>query len=190
MYIVKWKSKKLISGNNRTYYSKAETYFKEFEDKDEALALYNKLLNSDSKNYIRTNVEFINTDKNVVNETIRLITENEILMEMANLSPKRTHLQATIWSDNNGVSRNKKDKQPRVKIETSNSEVSVSIEKEPRILAQTKNIKQSDMKKIKDAMKYVGRNYDLFLKHYNSSNDIFDDYDLFKALAERGDYTL
>lgn len=190
MYIVKWKSKKLMSGNNRTYYSKAETYFKEFEDKDEALALYNKLLNSDSKNYIRTNRVFINTDKNVVDETIRLITENEISMEMANLSPKRTHLQATIWSDNNGVSRNKKDKQPRVKIGTGDSEVSVSIEKEPKILAQTKNIKQSDMKKIKDAMKYVGRNYDLFLKHYNSSNDIFDDYDLFKALAERGDYTL
>lgn len=190
MYIVKWKSKKLISGNNRTYYSKAETYFKEFENKDEALALYNKLLNSDSKNYIRTNVEFINTDKNVVNETIRLITENEILMEMANLSPKRTHLQATIWSDNNGVSRNKKDKQPRVKISTSDAEVSVSIERKPKILAQTKNIKQSDMKKIKEAMNYVGRNYDLFLKHYNDRTNEFDDYDLFMALAERGDYKI
>ena len=111
MYIVKWKSKKLISGNNRTYYSKAETYFKEFKNKDEALALYDKLLNSESKNYIRTDIQLINTNKDVVNETIRLITENEILMEMANLSPKRTHLQATIWSDNNGVSRNKKDKQ-------------------------------------------------------------------------------
>lgn len=190
MYIVKWKSKKLKSGNNRTYYSKPETYFKEFENKEDALELYNNLINNKSKNYIRFNIELINTNKDVVEETIRLITENEILMEMVNLSPKRTHLQATIWSDNNGVSRNKKDKQPRVKIETSNSEVSVSIEKEPKILAQTKNIKQSDMKKIKDAMKYVGRNYDLFLKHYNSSNDIFDDYDLFKTLAERGDYTL
>lgn len=190
MYIVKWKSKKLISGNNRTYYSKAETYFKEFEDKDEALALYNKLLNGDSKNYIRTNIVFINTDKNVVDETIRLITENEILMEMANIDTKGSHLQADIWSDHNGISRNKKDKQPRVKIGTSDSEVSVSIEKEPKILAQTKNIKQSDMKKIKEAMKYVGRNYDLFLKHYNDINNEFRDIDLFKALAERGDYTL
>lgn len=190
MYIVKWKSKKLISGNNRTYYSKPETYFKEFENEEDAIQLYNKLLNSESKNYIRSDIKLINTNKDVVEETMRLITENEILMEMANLSPKRTHLQATIWSDNNGVSRNKKDKQPRVKIGIDDAQVSVSIEKEPKILAQTKNIKQSDMKKIKDAMKYVGRNYDLFLKHYNSSNDIFDDYDLFKALAERGDYTL
>lgn len=190
MYIVKWKSKKLKSGNNRTYYSSAETYFKEFEDEEDALELYNNLINNKSKNYIRSDIKLINTDKNVVEETIRLITENEILMEMASLSPKRTHLQATIWSDNNGVSRNKKDKQPRVKISISDIEVSVSIEPEPKILAQTKNIKQSDMKKIKDAINYVGRNYDLFLKHYNSSNDIFDDYDLFKTLAERGDYTL
>ena len=172
------------------FLSKTETYFKEFENEEDAVELYNKLLNSESKNYIRSDIKLINTNKDVVEETIRLITENEILIEMANLSPKRTHLQATIWSDNNGVSRNKKDKQPRVKIGIDDAQVSVSIEKEPKILAQTKNIKQSDMKKIKDAMEYVGRNYDLFLKHYNSSNDVFDDYDLFKALAERGDYIL
>ena len=47
-----------------------------------------------------------------------------------------------------------------------------------------------EMKKIKDAMKYVGRNYDIFLKHYNDTNNEFRDIDLFKALAERGDYTL
>ena len=190
MYIVKWKSKKLISGNNRTYYSKPETYFKEFENEEDAIQLYNKLLNSESKNYIRSDIKLINTNKDVVEETIRLITENEILIEMANIDTKGSHLQADIWSDHNGISRNKKDKQPRVKIGTSNSEVSVSIEKEPKILAQTKNIKQSDMKKIKDAMKYVGRNYDLFLKHYNDTNNEFRDIDLFKALAERGDYTL
>lgn len=190
MYIVKWRSKKLMSVNNRTYYSKAETYFKEFENEEDAVELYNKLLNSESKNYIRSDIKLINTNKDVVEETIRLITENEILIEMANIDTKGSHLQADIWSDHNGVSRNKKDKQPRVKIGTSNSEVSVSIEKEPKILAQTKNIKQSDMKKIKDAMEYVGRNYDLFLKHYNDTNNEFRDIDLFKALAERGDYKL
>lgn len=190
MYIVKWKSKKLRSGNNRTYYSSAETYFKEFENEKDALEFYNNLIDSESINYIRSNIELINTNKDVVEETIRLITENEILMEMANLSPKRTRLQATIWSDNNGVSRNKKDKQPRVKISTSDVEVSVSIGPKPKILASTKNIKQSDIKKIKEAMDYVGRNYDLFLKHYNDKTNEFDDYDLFMALAKRGDYKL
>ena len=60
----------------------------------------------------------------------------------------------------------------------------------PKILASTKNIKQSDIKKIKEAMDYVGRNYDLFLKHYNDKTNEFDDYDLFMALAKRGDYKL
>lgn len=190
MYIVKWKSKKLKSGNNRTYYSSAETYFKEFENEEDALELYNNLINNKSKNYIRFNIELINTNKDVVEETIRLITENEILMEMANIDTKSSHLQANIWSDHNGKSRNKKDKQPRVKISTSDVEVSVSIERNPKILAQTKNIKQTDMNKIKDAIKYVGRNYDLFLKHYNDTTDDFRDIDLFMALAKRGDYKL
>lgn len=190
MYIVKWKSKKLKSGNNRTYYSKLETYFKEFENKEDALELYNNLISNKSKNYIRSDIKLINTNKDVVEETIRLITENEILMEMANLSYNRTNLQADIWSDHRGSIRNKRDKQPRVKISTSDAEVSVSIERKPKILAQTKNIKQSDMKKIKEAMNYVGRNYDLFLKHYNDRTNEFDDYDLFMALAERGDYKI
>ena len=82
----------------------------------------------------------------------------------------------------------KKDKLPRVKIGTNDYEVSVSIEKEPKILAQTKNIKQNEMNKIKEAMKYISKNYDLFLKHYESSYNDFDDNDLFDALRERGDF--
>lgn len=190
MYIVKWKSKKLKSGNNRTYYSKPETYFKEFENKEDALELYNNLINNKSKNYIRSDIKLINTNKDIVEETIRLITENEILMEMANIDTKGTHLQVDIWSDHGGIKCNKKDKQPRVKVSTSDAQVSVSIERKPKILAQTKNIKQSDINKIKDAIEYVGRNYDLFLKHYNDITNDFRDIDLFKALAERGDYKI
>lgn len=46
------------------------------------------------------------------------------------------------------------------------------------------------MKKIKEAIKYVGRNYDLFLKHYNDKTNTFRDIDLFMALADRGDYKI
>jgi hypothetical protein len=126
----------------------------------------------------------------VVEETVRLITENEILMEMANLIQKNTGLDVQIWADHDGKFRNKKDKKPRVKIGTNNYSVSVSIEREPQILAQTKNIKVNDMKKIKEAMKYVGRNYDLFLKHYNDENGEYSDYDLFVDLSKRGDFKL
>lgn len=122
------------------------------------------------------------------NDNIRIITENEILCEMANLTTNKTGLQVDIWSDHKGKKRNRKDKSARVKIGTNDYEVSVSIEENPKILAQTKNIKRNDMLKIKKAMKYIGRNYDLFLKHYNDTDNSFDDEDLFNALRERGEY--
>ena len=126
--------------------------------------------------------------KLVKENNIRIIEEADFLMEMAILSPNRPGLEVVIWSDGNDKSRNKKDKLPRVKIGTDDYEVSVSIEKEPKILAQTKNIKQNEMNKIKEAMKYISKNYDLFLKHYESSYNDFDDNDLFDALRERGDF--
>ena len=120
---------------------------------------------------------------------IRIIEDNEIIMEMANLTSRRTGLPAvTIWSDQSGINRNKPDNDARVKITGLDYEVSVSIEKKPRILARTKNIKQSEMNNIKAAMEYIGRNYDLFLKHYESSEDIYDDDDLKNDLRKRGDY--
>ena len=128
--------------------------------------------------------------KDLINETIRLITENEILMEMANIDSKSSGLQVDIWSDHNSKNRNKKDKKPRVKIGSNDFEISVSIEEHPEILASSNNLKQSDKRKIKKAIKYVGRNYDLFLKHYNDDKNEFRDIDLFKALSERGDYRL
>ena len=119
---------------------------------------------------------------------IRIINESEILIEMATLAGRRTGLKADIWSDQNGVKRNKKDKKNRIKITYNNAEVSISIEENPEILAQTKGIKRSEWKAIKDAMKYVGRNYDLFLNHYNSTPAEYDDDDLKNDLRERGEY--
>lgn len=44
------------------------------------------------------------------------------------------------------------------------------------------------MDAINEAKDYVGRNYDLFLKHYYDVDDVFDDEDLFQALRDRGEY--
>lgn len=128
--------------------------------------------------------------KDLINETIRLIVENEILIEMANIDSRSSGLQVDIWSDHNGKNRNKRDKKPRVKIGSNDFEISVSIEEHPEILASSDNIKQSDKRKIKKAIEYISRNYDLFLKHYNDDKNEFRDIDLFKALSERGDYRL
>lgn len=109
---------------------------------------------------------------------------------MANLNPNKTGLPVIIWSDHSGISRNKKDNDSRIKIGVNNSgpSVSVTIEQNPRILAKSMNIKKSDMKKLQEGIDYVGRNYDLFLKHYQDTSFDFDDEDLFNALRERGEY--
>lgn len=43
---------------------------------------------------------------------------------------------------------------------------------------------------IKEAIKYIGRNYDLFLKNFNDADDSFDDDDLKTELSKRGDYKI
>lgn len=56
------------------------------------------------------------------------------------------------------------------------------------VKTQSCGIKKSDMTKLREDMKYVARNYDLFLKHFMDTDFTFDDEDLFNALRSRGDY--
>lgn len=118
----------------------------------------------------------------------RVILSAESVFGMANLTPKRSGLSAHIWSDHSGVIRNKPDCLPRVKIGKDSAEVSVTIEEHPQILARSMNIKKSEMISIEEAIEYVGRNFDIFLDHYNDTDDSFDDEDLFAALRSRGEY--
>lgn len=110
------------------------------------------------------------------------------LIEMANLSPKRTGLKVVIWSEQNGDKRNKPDGEPRFKIMGKDYEISYSLEENPRELARSGKIKQSDRKDIQDAIEYVVRNLDLFIKHFTTSAFEFDDDDLKEKLRKRGDY--
>lgn len=119
----------------------------------------------------------------------RDIKENlDTLLEMSNLAPKHTGLSVQIWSENSGVNRGKKDREPRVKLESPDASMAISIEENPRELAVSKDIKQSDKKKFEEAKKYVGRNYDLFLKHYNSSVFEYDFEDLVEDLKSRNEW--
>lgn len=112
-----------------------------------------------------------------------------MIFGMANLTPKKTGLQVDIWSNHKGVLTNYENFGPRVIIgKRGQFEVIISIKNNPKILKQTSNIKKSDMDKIKEAIEYVGRNYDLFLKHFNDVDDMFDDDDLKKALVDRCEY--
>ena len=117
----------------------------------------------------------------------RYISSSSEIFGMANLSMKRTGLPVVIWSDHQGVSRSLKHSIPRLKIgRVGEFDISVSISSEPKILAKSSGITQSQLKLCKSAIQYVADNYDLFLKHYNDTNEEFDDEDLYEALRERG----
>ena len=111
---------------------------------------------------------------------------------MANLVPEETGLSCDIWSDHKGIQRTVSHfNTPRVKITKGSYEIAVSIEPNPRILASSKNIPTNVMKKMKEAMKYVGRNYDLFLRHYSDDDkNEFTDLKLFRELAKRGEFKM
>lgn len=108
---------------------------------------------------------------------------------MANLTCRKTGLSADIWSDHKGIERQvSHSNTPRIKITTKNGSASLTIEPNPVIKAKSRHLKKSDIDAINEAKDYVGRNYDLFLKHYYDVDDVFDDEDLFQALRERGEY--
>ena len=122
-------------------------------------------------------------------DDIELTKNAQPLFEMANLIPKNTGLEVNVWSDGQGVLDNYKHKKPRVKIgKRGQYMISVSIESKPKILVKSKGITKSQLKSCQSAIEYVGKNYDLFLKHFNDTNDSFSDDDLKDALKERGYY--
>lgn len=121
----------------------------------------------------------------------RLIRGSQDIMAMANVNKVRTGLKVNIWSDGQGCLRNKPDVLPRVKLDGPNGNISVSIAKNPEVLAPRdwrERFKQSDIDDFKEAMAYVGENSDLFLKHYNDTDFSFDDQTLFDELRNRGAY--
>ena len=118
-------------------------------------------------------------------------SSEDYIMAMANVNKRRTGLNVNIWSDGQGCLRNKPDVIPRVKIVGDEGSVSASIEEDPKVLAPKgwkKKFKKSTVDDIEEGLKYLKRNYDLFLKHYQDTDLSFDDGDLFSSLQERGEY--
>lgn len=109
---------------------------------------------------------------------------------MTNLNPNKSNLPAIIWVDHAGVQRKVSHKDtPRAKITVDDLAVSVSLEPDPKIVEPREaSIRKSDLRKIGKALEYIGRNYDLLLRHYNDVNFSFDDEDLKEALRNRGEY--
>lgn len=111
----------------------------------------------------------------------------------ATLSNKRTGLQVDIWSKWN-VSEITKEA-PNIIIGRAEYWnryiIVVTISPNPKIIAKTPNITEEQKQELEEGIKYVAKNYDLFLKHYNNDGNNeagFDDEDLINALKEKGEY--
>ena len=108
---------------------------------------------------------------------------------MANLNPQKSGVPVIIWSDHSGCTRKVSHRgTPWIKIGEENYSVSVTIEPHPIIKAKSRRLKKSELDKIQQGIEYVGRNYDLFLKHFDDTDFSFDDEDLFNELRKRGEY--
>lgn len=121
---------------------------------------------------------------------MKRFVQRDSMFGMANLNPQKSGLgNIVIWSDHGGILRNVSHREnPRVKLSIDDMFMSVTIESDPKILAKSRNISKKDISKFSQGIKYVGRNHDLFLKHYMDANFEFDDEDLFQALRDRKEY--
>lgn len=116
---------------------------------------------------------------------------SDSIFGMANLNPNKSGLGVIIWADHGGVSRNKSDHVPRVKIGNNDFQISVSIESEPQVMAPDNwksKCKHDMIEKLLRGIDYVGRNYEIFLKHYNDTDFSFDDEALYEALRAKHEY--
>lgn len=122
----------------------------------------------------------------------RLVRFQQDIFAMANVNYRYTGLSCNIWSDGQGYKRNKPDSLPRVKLEKNNDWLSISIESEPKVLAPKgnwrKRYKKDTVDAFEEGIEYVGRNYDLFLQHYNDTDFSFGDRELINSLEARGEY--
>ena len=124
-------------------------------------------------------------DKEIKNN----LEESESLFKMANLSPKRTGLHFNIWSDGEGAFRQKKDKTPKIKLGLRDKFiVYLSLDDNLKILSKTRTLNNNEEKELEETRQYILRNLDLFIKHYNSRTEEYDDDDLTEDLRKRNDY--
>ena len=112
--------------------------------------------------------------------------QEQELFEMSNLKANRTNLKADLWVEEKGEDRQKKDKEPRVKISTINhGRFPISISDNPTPLDSIDGFKKEDLDIINNVKPYIKRNKDVLLQFYKGKIDIDD---LLDILSERGDY--
>ena len=102
------------------------------------------------------------------------------------LNPQKTGLgNIVIWAEHGGA---QKGKSPGIRLEIGNKFICIGIEADPFILGKSQDVKLKDLVAFEPGVRYVSRNCDLFLRHYQDQDFSFDDEALFQALRERQEY--
>lgn len=117
-----------------------------------------------------------------------MIIDDKLFDRTVRILGKYTGLKVDIFSKWCG------DDEPSILIgnidKNYNYFIIATISPASHILDQTPNITEEQMKCLQEGLKYVARNYDLFLKHYTDLTGKFGDDELLEELAKRGDYKI
>lgn len=89
------------------------------------------------------------------------LMENHRYDEMANVSKNDTELHYDIWIDSMGRDRLVRHDTPRIKVKVDRRTVSISISKEPKILAG------KDFPHSTEVFRWISKYYEILMKHWN-----------------------
>lgn len=108
----------------------------------------------------------------------------ELLLEMANLSYKRTGLPYDIWIDSEGVNRKNTHYGPRIKVKVNGRFIPFEISEDPDIPDSVKNTGLTDFPYKNKIREYVIVYRKVLLAHYYKQIDDVDALNLLKTLRQ------
>lgn len=116
-------------------------------------------------------------NRDVQDETIKLIIEEQRLVEMSNLVKRKTGLPVNIWVDDVGIDRDVEHNLPRIKVQNDTADrrqsdgFELSIENDPKILSSTCKLSSKDFQAVRS---FVIKYKQALIDHWNQDIDIED----------------
>lgn len=194
-----WIQPKPINYNNIPYIQCQNNYdFKittnqlvsiSIEENPKFLSGYKGILNQSDFNdifeYVKLNInkllKFWNSEGELCITDLSLKSiQASVILEMSNVAQTKTGLPMMIWIEP-GNGRKNTHYVPRIKIQTDYSvkhsqtnTISISIEKEPKILTDNKDYGKLKDKDIQQALDFVKKNHRILLKFWNNKVKLQD----------------
>ena len=94
--------------------------------------------------------------------------DEDMLFEMANISPKDSGVRYPMWVDSVGENRNNMHTLPRLKVQYKGQKIPVLLSDEPQIPESVQDVLGfSSFKDFNQVKEFIKQNKDLLLKHWN-----------------------